>query len=106
MKLIIIHSMVIHTSKITLKFYVQPGAKQTEICGKHGEHIKIRLQAPPVAGKANKALIAFLAEKLNLKSSSIKLIRGQKTRIKTVEILCPHELSQEVLLSKLMEASF
>ncbi|OGT27144.1 MAG: hypothetical protein A3I77_00465 [Gammaproteobacteria bacterium RIFCSPLOWO2_02_FULL_42_14] len=44
-----------HTS--TVKIYLQPGAKKSEICGKHGEYIKIKIQAPPIDGKANEALI-------------------------------------------------
>jgi uncharacterized protein (TIGR00251 family) len=43
---------------------VQPGAKRTEIAGLHGEALKIRLAAPPVEGKANAALRAFIAERL------------------------------------------
>ena len=96
--------MAINT-KITLTFYIQPGAKQTEICGTHGEHIKIRLQAPPVEGKANNALITFLAQKLALKPSAIKLIRGHKARLKIVEIQVPHGLDREALLLRLTAVS-
>jgi uncharacterized protein len=42
--------------------HVQPGAKRSEFAGRHGERIKPRLAAPPIEGKANAALIEFLAE--------------------------------------------
>ena len=45
-----------------LDLYVQPGAKRSEFAGQHGERVKLRLAAPPVEGKANAALIEFLAE--------------------------------------------
>lgn len=48
------------TQKLTL--HIQPGAKKTEVAGEHGEALKIRLAAPPVEGKANQKLIAWLAD--------------------------------------------
>lgn len=73
-------------SSIQLTFYIQPGAHKTEIVGKHGDYIKIRLQAPPVDGKANQSLIEFIAKKLAVKAKAIRIIRGEKSRIKTLEI--------------------
>jgi uncharacterized protein (TIGR00251 family) len=51
---------------ITLTLHIQPGAKRTEVAGLYGDALKIRLAAPPVDGKANAALISFLAERLGV----------------------------------------
>lgn len=82
---------------ITLK--VVPGAKRTEVAGRHGEAIKIRLQAPPVDGKANQALLDFLAEKLDVPRNAIRIIRGETNTLKTVEI---HPLDVETLEARLL----
>lgn len=67
--------------------YVQPGAKKTETAGLHDGKLKIRLNAPPVDGGANKELINFISKSLNLKKSDVKINSGEKSRIKTLEIL-------------------
>lgn len=77
---------------ITLTCYVQPGARQTEVVGHHGEHLKIRLKAPPVDGKANQALIDFIAEAFGTRSSAITLVRGAKSRLKTLHIPQPQTI--------------
>ena len=71
---------------LTLTLHVQPGAKRTEVAGLHGEALKIRLAAPPVEGKANDALIAWLAEVFAVPSRRVRLLRGEKSREKVVEI--------------------
>jgi len=64
---------------------VIPNAKQNKII-KEADRLKICLTAPPVDGKANKALIKFLADHFGVKKSSVKIVRGQKSRDKVVEI--------------------
>jgi len=78
----------LHTgsSGITLTLHIQPGAKKTEIAGTHGDALKIRLNAPPVDGKANAALIDFLAERLKLAKSRITLKSGQTSRRKVLAV--------------------
>lgn len=71
---------------VVLTLHIQPGARKTEICGLHGEALKIRLAAPPVDGKANDCLIAFLAERLSLARNTIDLISGASARSKRVRI--------------------
>ena len=66
--------------------HVQPGAKTTSCAGIHGDALKIRLAAPPVDGKANQALIAWLAQTLDCAQNSIELLRGQTSRRKTLSI--------------------
>ena len=56
----------------TLTLHIQPGARKTEVVGLHGDALKIRLAAPPVDGKANAALIAFIADRLGLAKSAVE----------------------------------
>ncbi|MDX9736690.1 MAG: DUF167 domain-containing protein [Azonexus sp.] len=70
----------------TLSLHVQPGAKKSECAGLHGEALKIRLAAPPVDGKANEALLRFLAQRLAIPRQQISLKSGQASRQKVVEI--------------------
>ena len=72
---------------ITLTLHIQPGAKKTEIAGLHGDALKIRLAAPPVDGKANEALIKFIADTLGLAKSAVHLKSGQTSRRKVLEVL-------------------
>ena len=73
--------------RITLNLHIQPGAKKTEFAGLHGEALKIRLAAPPVDGKANEALIKFIAEVLHLPKSAVSLKSGQTSRRKVLEVI-------------------
>ena len=72
--------------KITLSLHVQPGAKRTEFAGQHGERLKIRLAAPPVDGKANAALIEFLAEHYAVPRKNVSIEAGLSSRQKRVAI--------------------
>lgn len=72
--------------RITLTLHIQPGAKKTECAGRHGDALKIRLAAPPVDGKANEALLRFVAERLGLPKSAVSLKSGQSSRHKVLEV--------------------
>jgi len=72
--------------RITLTLHIQPGAKKTEFAGLHGDALKIRLAAPPVDGKANEALVKFIAETLKLPKSAVNLKSGQTSRRKVLEV--------------------
>jgi uncharacterized protein len=69
-----------------LRVHIVPGAKIDRVVGEHGGAIKIKLRAPAVEGKANAALIRFLAEQLNLPRHSMVLKCGHKSRDKVVQI--------------------
>ena len=73
--------------RITLTLHIQPGAKKTEFAGLHGDALKIRLAAPPVDGKANEALVKFVAETLKLPKSAVNLKSGQTSRRKVLEVV-------------------
>lgn len=74
---------------ITLDIHCQPGAKRTEVAGLYGTAIKIRIAAPAVEGRANEALVTFLAEKFGVPRRNVTLIRGGSGRAKTVRITAP-----------------
>jgi len=71
---------------VVLTLHIQPGARKTEVVGRHGEALKIRLAAPPVDGKANACLLAFLAERLGVAKSQVALISGESSRAKRVKV--------------------
>ena len=65
---------------------VQPGASKNEIVGVQQDALKIRISAPPVEGKANRALVQFLAEQLAVKRSQVEILNGHATRRKTIHV--------------------
>ena len=69
-----------------LELYVQPGAARSEFAGEHGGRLKLRLAAPPVEGKANAALIEFLADYFNVPKRDVRITAGLKSRRKRVLI--------------------
>ncbi|WP_170873095.1 DUF167 domain-containing protein [Azonexus hydrophilus] len=71
---------------VTLTLHIQPGARKTELAGLHGDALKIRLAAPPVDGKANAALIDFIADRLEIARSAVRLKSGQSSRRKVLEV--------------------
>lgn len=72
--------------QLTLTLHIQPGAKRSECVGLHGDALKIRLAAPPVDGKANAALLEFIAGRLAVAKSAVLLKSGQTSRRKVVEV--------------------
>lgn len=75
-----------NNDKLILNLYIQPGAKCTQVVGLHGEALKIKLASPPMDGRANAALLQFIATQLNTPLRQIKLLRGEKSRHKTIEV--------------------
>ena len=71
---------------MTLDLHVQPGASRTEFAGRHGERIKIRIAARAVDGKANEALIEFLAAHFGVPRRNVRITAGLKSRQKRVVI--------------------
>lgn len=65
---------------------VVPSASRSEIVGSEGGTLKIRIAAPPVKGKANKALVKLLAKTLGVSGSQVEILSGHKTRRKTVRV--------------------
>ncbi len=69
-----------------LELRVQPRAARTEFAGVHGDRLKLRLHAPPVDGKANAALVEFIAEAFGVPRARVILEQGQASRDKRVRV--------------------
>lgn len=69
-----------------MALYVQPGAAKSEISGEFNDRLKLRIKAPPVDGKANKAVIEFLAQLFGVAKGQIQIYRGTTGRNKTIQI--------------------
>ena len=71
---------------VILKIYLQPKASKNEIVGSYRDGIKVRVTAAPVEGKANEALLRFLAKEFGVTLSSFEIIRGHRSRQKIIRI--------------------
>lgn len=71
---------------VVIDVRVQPGAKVSRVVGMHGDAVKIAVAAPPVDGKANTALITFLANLFRIRSAQVELLRGETSRAKAVRL--------------------
>jgi uncharacterized protein (TIGR00251 family) len=71
---------------ITFAVKVQPRARKNAITGAIGDALKLALTAPPVDGKANQAVIDFLADFFDIPRSSVTITSGQTRRLKVVQI--------------------
>ncbi len=79
---------------VTFAVRVVPRASKDEIVGLHGDALKVRLTAPPVEGRANEALIAFLAQRLGVRKSQVEIMAGATSRRKMIRVI--GVLAQEV----------
>jgi uncharacterized protein len=77
---------------------VSPGAARTELVGRHGAGWRARIAAPPERGRANRALVALLAEVLGVPRDRLAVVAGAAARHKVVEIegLEPAELDRRL----------
>jgi len=71
---------------VILAVHVQPGAKCNETAGLHGDALKIRLAAPPIDGRANEALLRFIAELFAVPLRNVELLRGAHSRHKMLQV--------------------
>ena len=71
---------------VLLKVRLQPRASKNEVCGLHGDALKVRLTAPPVEGEANRACVQFVAELVGVPRGQVEITSGHKSRDKTLKI--------------------
>jgi len=72
---------------VTFTVRAVPRARKNEIVGIHGDALKVRLTAPPVEGRANEALIAFLAKRLGVRKSQVEIVVGATSRRKMIRVI-------------------
>ncbi len=71
---------------IRFAVHVQPRAKRPGIDGTHGDALRVRVQAPPVEGAANAAVVEVLAEALGVPARAVRIAAGQTGRQKLVDV--------------------
>ncbi|OYY95068.1 MAG: YggU family protein [Hydrogenophilales bacterium 28-61-23] len=81
-----------------LSIHIQPGASKSEIAGLHGDAIKIRIKARPVEGAANAALTEFVATCLGVPRQAVRILRGEKSRRKSVWVAMQADEAERQLL--------
>jgi hypothetical protein len=74
-------------SGVTIEVQVQPKSSHDEIVGFQDGRIKVKVTAPPEGGKANERLREIIARAFGVSKSSIKIIRGETSRLKILKIL-------------------
>ena len=76
-------------TRLLLTLHVQPGAKRTEVVGLHGDALKLRVASPPAGGRANAAVVAYLASVFGVPLRDVTLLQGESSRRKLIEIRGP-----------------
>ena len=87
---------------VELDVLVQPRASRSKVVGVHDQRLKVALAAPPVDGAANQALLAFVAEALDVAQRQVTLLRGDTSRRKTILI---ESVRPEAVLSTFGESN-
>ena len=86
---------------VLLQLSVMPNAKRTEVDGLHDGALRVRLAAPPIDGRANEALVAWLAKQLGVTKRDVEVLRGESNRRKQVAIAVSHDTAAAWLASVL-----
>lgn len=73
-------------TQITLKIKVEPRSSKSEVVGPYGDALKVKLNSPPVEGKANKELVEVLAREFGIPKRDVEIISGQSSKNKTVRL--------------------
>jgi uncharacterized protein (TIGR00251 family) len=94
----------VHGDRALLQLNVIPNARRTEIDGLHDGALRLRLAAPPIDGRANEALVAWLARSLGVRKRDVEVLRGEASRRKQVAIAVPIEAASR-WLSDLLDAA-
>lgn len=71
---------------VIIQVQIQPRSSKNEITGLHNGRLKIKISAPPVNGKANQALIEFIAKALGVSKSKVEIVKGHTSKFKTLKV--------------------
>jgi hypothetical protein len=89
---------------VLLQLSVMPNAKRTEVDGWHDGALRVRLAAPPIDGRANDALVAWLAKSLGVPKRDVEVLRGEASRRKQVAIAVSYDAAAAWLVAVLNDA--
>lgn len=82
---------------LLLDVQVQPRASRDHIAGPHGDRLRVRITAPPIEGKANEHLMAFIAKQCSVAKRDVALVSGATGRRKRVRVRAPRQLPAGVV---------
>lgn len=88
---------------VALSLHVQPGAGRTEVVGRHGDALKVRVGAPPTANRANEAVVALIAKEFDVKEAAVTITSGGSSRQKRVTIDGVDEKAAARILDRLLD---
>ena len=83
---------------VSINVRVQPKAASNQVAGYRGDSLRLRVTAPPEAGKANAAVVSLLAQRLGVARSRVRIVRGHASRDKLVAVdsLTPEEVRRRL----------
>jgi len=93
----------VHAEGVTLAVKVVPNAARTEPHGLWQDRLRIRLKAPPVDGKANKALCEWIAEAFGVRQQAVSLLQGEKSTTKLLLIRGPQLEEARCMMARWLE---
>lgn len=89
-------------SSVSLSVHVQPKASRTRIAGLHGDALKLCITSPPVDGKANAAVLQFLAKLFKISKTAVTLASGEASRDKRIILAGVSAAQAETVLQPLL----
>jgi hypothetical protein len=90
---------------VVLAVHVQPGAGRTEVVGRHGSALKVRVAAPPSGNRANDAVVDLMAREFDLKAAGVSLISGGSSRQKRLRLDGVEMRRAERVIDRLVDQS-
>jgi uncharacterized protein (TIGR00251 family) len=88
---------------VTLAVHVQPGAGRTEVRGRHGQALKLRVAAPPTGNRANDAVVELVAKEFNLRPADVSVTAGATSRDKRLKLAGVELRAAEKVVDRLLE---
>jgi uncharacterized protein (TIGR00251 family) len=88
-----------------LRVVVHPGAGRSEVVGQHGNALKVRVAAPPVEGRANRAVVELVADLLAVKPANVQVESGDSSRAKRLRVEGVDPAHARRILSAALERS-
>jgi len=88
---------------VTLAVHVQPGAGRTEVVGRHGDALKLRVAAPPTGNRANDAVVELVAKEFNLEPAAVAVTTGESSRDKRLKLTGLELKAAERIVDRLLD---